>query len=225
LAIELAEIKNDPCFTSLFEEFALLKLMAQRLITNLPEDLASVYGQPVCSVCKKTLKDDSYDIITPLDGRMNEKRIEQLLKVIRDMGNIFDKSSRHEERQKRFITVSELEVIVKNWATILMKYFGDDPRIAEVQEEILNSGFIRKPGDGDIERLNKIQRFQKKVQNKVINATRDRGKRISVDIALAEVLNAENCEIVSCEEVKIPSGKIKYKKTIEHDGVNDEYLY
>ncbi len=67
------------------------------------------------------------------------------------MSKLFEKLSKHEERQKRFITISELESIVMRWAQILIKYYGDSPEIGSSpqywhRDEQLWAKNRRRPG-------------------------------------------------------------------------------
>ena len=172
LAIELAEIKNDPLFSTLFHEFSVMKLVVEGLIKHLPEDISSVYGRLVCSECKKDLsplQDGQIFVFHPVDAKFQQKRLDKIISTIESMSRVFEKISKHEERQKRFIAVSELEGIMAKWGNILMKYFGEHENIKLVQQEIMESGFVRRPGEQDQDRLDKFRTFQRSVRSKAVN--------------------------------------------------------
>ncbi len=168
LAQELIEIKHDPMFTNMFQEYALMKLVVQGLLANLPADLAQIYGKPVCSHCKKKYKSkgEKFFVEYKRNWQGEQKKLDKVIKTIESMSRVFEKISKHEERQKRFILVSELEQLMVRWGQVLMRHFGDDSRIGAVQDEIMQLGFIRTPGEHDGEKLELFRELQRKVMNK-----------------------------------------------------------
>lgn len=169
LQIELHEITKEPVFASLFQEFAILKLVVQGLLTNLPADISSIYGQPVCSECKKNLEleleeDEKNYIFIKYDYKAQEKRLDKLVSTIESISRIFERISKHEERQKRFIPIHEIENIMVQWGKVLMKWFGDHPNIEKVQQEIMEIPFTRDFTDSDDGRLEKMREIQRQMQ-------------------------------------------------------------
>ncbi len=195
LAIELAEIKADPLFSSLHQEYAMLKLIIQQLLKQLPADLSTMYGKPICSHCgdKLTIRQNGQKkkrfLIVPYNSASQQKRLHKAIQLIEVMSRIFEKISKHEERQKRFITISELESVVANWGRILMEYFGKDPRIVEVQNRILNSGFTRVPGEQDSKRMEVVRELQRKVRNNIVKQKQTQHKKyVTIHDAIKEVM-------------------------------------
>ena len=192
LAIELSEIQRDPMFSNLFQEFSLLKLIIQGLLKELPVDLATMYGRPVCSECGKNLGKlidfDSNDgegvlSVIRIDWKLQLSRLTKLVSVIESMSRVYEKISKNEERQKRFIQISELEGLMVQWGKTLMKFFGDDPRIEEMQHELMTVGFLRSPGEQDVETLNKLNELRKDA-----NYLRSSRKGMTSKDALKEVI-------------------------------------
>jgi len=229
LAIELAEIKVDPTFSSLKEEYGLLKLIVQGLISNLPADLALMYGKLVCGKCGMEM-DSSDEILVQYDKDNDtetlEKRLKLVLQTIRDMANVFDKVSKAEERQKRFVQMSDLEGIVIQWGKILTDHLGDDPRINEIQKDMLTTGFFRTPGQQDDEKMAKFHEIQTKLKSKYKYGKR-KGEVDTIKDVYVELnneinhfddasLDIEEAEIVkpklSAKEILAEKKKLKKKK-------------
>lgn len=189
LAEELKQIRTDPLFTTLFDEFALLRMLVLSLIKDLPVDLANIYGKPVCSVCKQELdhRHDTIFIEYPQDYKNLQKRLDKTIVAIREMANVYDKISKAQERQKRFVQITDLEAIIFKWGKILMNHFGDDPKISLVQEELMNSGFFRQPGEQDSELLIRFRKFQSKAKEKYIY--RKKSKKDGKNVKVSEVYN------------------------------------
>lgn len=162
LQLEMAEIKNDPLFSTMYSEYALLRTIIQSLLRSLPADLSIIYGKPVCAECKKKLETTSGKkyMFKPYNAASMRTRLEKVVSTIDSMGRIFERISKHEERQKRFVTITELESIVAQWAKILLDVFGEDPRIELVKSKIMQQGFIRYPGQQDAERLEAVEKIR-----------------------------------------------------------------
>lgn len=207
LAIELTEMKSSPTFSTLIEEFTLLRLVVQGLLTDLPADFSAIYGRPVCENCKDELdiKDSDVDnyLLVPFDFRQQQKRLDKLVSTVETMSRVFEKISKHEERQKRFVQISELEAIVMRWGKIMMKHLGNDPIVDVIKDEIMSAGFMRKPGDQDKDRMKKVEFLRKKMRSKIHNGVKS-GNKMSVLDALKEV----DSEYVEFEE----TGRVKKKK-------------
>jgi len=181
LAIELTEVKQDPTFTTLFEELALLKIVLQGFLFKLPADIAASWGRRVCPICgEKMKKQKGWKVLLPRNWRGEQERFKQLLSTIEAIGKTFERISKHEERQRRFVTISEIESIMTRWGQILMDVLGDDPRISIIQQKILNEGFTRRPGTQDTEKLKLIREFQRRVENQrhIVNNKRSLGDAI-----------------------------------------------
>lgn len=232
LAIELTEIQRDPLFSTLFQEFSILRLIVSGLLNQLPADLSTIYGRPVCSECGKHLgkilnRDDPTDegaqMVIDVDWEVQWKRLTKLISTIETMSRVFEKISKHEERQKRFIQVSELEGLMVQWGKILMKYLGNDSRIKEIQQELMDAGFLRQPGAQDEEKLAIFRRFQTKADNTRTKMNK-RGKKVIVADAVAEVIP----EFVEIEVLSEKNGNDHWKKKknvnrveVTHDGILD----
>ena len=225
LAIELAEIKHDPTFTTLFSEYALLKLIVQVLLRDLPVDLSSMYGRLKCDKCKHELNEvqDVIWVEYPKYAGREQKRLKELVSTIEAMSRVFEKMSKHEERQKRFIKVSEIEQLMVQWGKIIMKHLGDDPRLQSIQKDLLECGFVRMPdGEQDEKKLNKFREIQKEAYNK----TYSHQKKSMAD-AMNEVFAKEvNYEIIiennknnGNRKYKWNKSKNKKRRKIKHDGI------
>jgi len=224
MANELATIKTDPLFSSLINEFALLKLLVLSLVKDLPVDLANIYGKPICHACKEEL--DPFGDLIFIEYRKDydnlQKRMDRTITAIREMSNVYDKISKAQERQKRYVQISDLENIIINWGKILNKHFGDDPKIKMVQEELLNAGFFRNPGSQDSELLQRFREVQDKARKKYRNE-KDRTGEVKVGEVYKETFEEvfgsqiQDAEVIDVDvEIKPKRKKIR-KKRSAHD--------
>jgi len=228
LANELATIKTDPLFSSLINEFALLKLLVLSLVKDLPVDLANIYGKPICHACKEEL--DPYSDLVFIEYRKDydnlQKRMDRTITAIREMSNVYDKISKAQERQKRYVQISDLENIIINWGKILNKHFGDDPKINIVQEELLNAGFFRQPGSQDSELLQRFREVQNNARKKYRNKHNKDG-----DVKVGEIYKEtfeevfgdqiQEAEVIDVDEEIKPRKKVR-KKRSAHDILKQE---
>lgn len=210
LAEELMEIKHDPMFSNLFQEYALMKLIVQGLLTDLPIDLAQIYGKPSCHHCKKKYKasGEKFYIEYKKGWRGEQQKLDKLIRTIESMSRVFEKISKSEERQKRFILVSELEQLMVRWGQILMRHFGNDPKIGVVQDEIMKLGFVRKPGEQDSQKLELFRQLQHKVMNKY-NYRKYQKKD---DVTIADMVEEAYPELIDVPFIEETKSKSKSKK-------------
>lgn len=218
LAEELVSIKHDPMFSTLFNEYALLKMIVQSLLNNLPVDLSQMYGKPVCEECKEKYDPSGkkFYIAYKSDWAGDQKRLDKLVSTIESMSRVFEKISKHEERQQKYILVSELEQLMLRWGKVLMKHLGDDSRISAIQDEIMRIGFIRRPGDDDAEKLELFQELQKTVKNEYSYRRHTKKEPITIAQAVAkvypELLDANPVQDADVVETKPAKKRSKKRK-------------
>ena len=104
-----------------------------------------------------------------------------------------------------------------------MRHLGDDSRIGEIQDEIMSLGFIRRPGDGDEEKLQLFRELQKSVKNRY--SYKKYNKKVPVTISdvvkevYPELLNEpriiEDAEIKNVKTKKNPEIKVKKKSNVK----------
>ena len=182
---ELSRIKQSPLFSSMIEEFAILKVALHSMLKGISDDIADIYGKPVCEVCGANLAEsDDSKVVLPIGYKQQQARLDNVLKIIKTMTGVFDSILKHTEKQKKYVLLSELENMLVQWGKIIKKYLDDDPRLDEIQNELMRVPFGKMPDESDEEILSVVQSLRTKAIHKKANAKRDFGHTITEDEAL-----------------------------------------
>ena len=121
---QLIEITEDPQFSTIFEEFAQLKMILGNLLVDLPEDFGKNLFDPdyvLCSECGDRVKIDESKV---------KKRIDFMVSLIEKLSKIHKRIIETSIMMNKVITMDQLQYLYKKIAEIILDA-TEDERVAE----------------------------------------------------------------------------------------------
>lgn len=126
---QLIEITNDPQFSTMFEEFAQLKMVLGNVLSGLPEDFGEDLFNREVNLCKKC----GGDIHSETQAK---KRVDMLVKLIEKLSKVHKRIIETSIMANKVITMDQLQYLYKQIAQIIFEATDDEDVAEEVFDKL-----------------------------------------------------------------------------------------
>lgn len=126
---QISEIVKDPQFSSMYEEFAQLKMVLMNIVGDLPEDFGKEmfkYDEVLCRACGGV-------VLTPSEAK---KRVELMLDVIDRLSRTHERLVKTSVLLNKVITMDQLQYVYRQIAKIIFDATKDKGAAESVMEQL-----------------------------------------------------------------------------------------